>query len=65
MYHVLEHVQVIPAVIQLGRQMCLSLNLLEASLYTAGGIGGGIGGGPYYGFGRKETSNEEENTRKF
>jgi hypothetical protein len=51
---------VAPAVIQLGRQMCLSLNLLEASLYTAGSV-------PFYGaggYGRKE-SGEEENTRKY
>jgi hypothetical protein len=62
----LSYVKVVPAVLQLGRQLCLSLNLLEASLYSGGFGGANIAGSPFYGpYGRKESASEEDTPRKF
>jgi hypothetical protein len=56
----------VPAVLQLGRQLCLTLNLLEASLYSGGFGGANIAGSPFYGpYGRKESASEEDTPRKF
>ena len=49
--------------------MCLSLNLLEASLYSGGFAAGSIAGAPFYGaaggYGRKEAGGEDDTPRKF